>query len=199
MPEDAGTTLPSTIEASCSAAVDSLPHSHGTLGRYLLLRVLGHGGFGVVWEAYDPVLDRKIAVKLLMPSSALRGQIVTEAQALARVHHANVVSVFDAGVQKAGDHELAYVAMELVVGGTLKQWLSDGKRGLGEILSRYLLAAHGLEAAHEVGLVHRDFKPSNVLLGDDGRVRVSDFGLALVGGAAAAASGGAARDGSGPT
>ena len=197
VPEDAGTTLPSTIEASCSAAVESLPHSHGMLGRYLLLRVLGHGGFGVVWEAYDPVLDRKIAVKLLMPSSAVRGQIVTEAQALARVHHPNVVSVFDAGVQKAGDHELAYVAMELVVGRTLKQWPGDERRALGETLDRFILAARGLEAAHAVGLVHRDFKPSNVLLGDDGRVRVSDFGLALVAGAAPEAA--AAREGGGPT
>ncbi|MGZ3439952.1 MAG: serine/threonine-protein kinase, partial [Polyangia bacterium] len=162
----------------------SLPRSHGALGRYVLLRVLGHGGFGVVWEAYDPVLDRKIAVKLLMPSAAVRGQIVTEAQALARVHHPNVVAVFDAGVEGAGNHELAFIAMELVVGRTLRQWLADSKRSRAEVLDHFLPAARALDAAHAAGLVHRDFKPSNVLLGDDGRVRVSDFGLAIVDGVA---------------
>src|SRR5262249_61350666 len=86
---------------------------------------------GVVWKAYDPVLDRKIALKLLVSPSSTRGSFVTEAQAMARVQHPNVVTVYDAGVQQVGELELAYVAMELVVGCTLKQWL-DGPGGSPE-------------------------------------------------------------------
>jgi tetratricopeptide (TPR) repeat protein len=179
---DLGTTLPSTVEASCAEAVAALPRNYGALGRYVLLEVVGQGGMGVVWQAYDPVLDRKIALKLIVPTAGARGQIVSEAQAMARIQHPNVVTVYDAGVQHAGDHELAYVAMELVAGKTLKQWLDGQERPLDEQVAMFMLAGRGLEAAHAAGLVHRDFKPSNVLLGDDGRVRVSDFGLALLSG-----------------
>ena len=175
------TTL-STSAANAAAAVDALPRGYGTLGRYALIEHIGHGGMGVVWKAYDPLLDRKIALKLLASPSAAHGNIVAEAQAMARVQHPNVITVHDAGVQQAGAHALAYVAMELVEGQTLKQWLDAGGRPLGECVELFMLAGRGLAAAHDAGLVHRDFKPSNVLLGDDGRVRVSDFGLALLGG-----------------
>ncbi|HEY7953815.1 MAG TPA: serine/threonine-protein kinase, partial [Polyangia bacterium] len=168
--------------------VAALPHNYGTLGRYVLLGILGQGGMGVVWEAYDPVLDRKIALKLI-PGASARGQIVGEAQAMGRIQHPNVVVVHDAGVHPAGDHDLTYVAMELVGGGTLKQWLENPSHSLEERLDRFLLAGAGLEAAHLAGLVHRDFKPSNVLLGEDGRVRVSDFGLALMSGEASSGDG----------
>ncbi|HEY2745403.1 MAG TPA: serine/threonine-protein kinase [Polyangia bacterium] len=177
MPDGYSTTLSATAEES-AAAVAALPRTYGVLGRYALLEMIGHGGMGVVWKAYDPLLDRKVALKLL----ASRGNVVVEAQAMARVQHPNVITVYDAGVQKAGTRELAYVAMELVEGRTLKAWLDAEPRSAEECLELFLLAGRGLLAAHDAGLVHRDFKPSNVLLGDDGRVRVSDFGLALVGG-----------------
>ena len=180
MPPTESTTLSATAEES-AAAVAALPRAYGALGRYALLEMIGHGGMGVVWKAYDPVLDRKVALKLLASPSATRGTVVSEAQAMARVQHPNVITVYDAGVQSAGAHELAYVAMELVEGRTLKAWLDAEPRAPEACLELFTLAGRGLAAAHEAGLVHRDFKPSNVLLGEDGRVRVSDFGLALVG------------------
>ncbi|HEY1584942.1 MAG TPA: serine/threonine-protein kinase, partial [Polyangia bacterium] len=176
MADGYSTTLSATAEES-AAAVAALPRTYGVLGRYALLEMIGHGGMGVVWKAYDPLLDRKVALKLL----ASRGNVVVEAQAMARVQHPNVITVYDAGVQKAGTHELAYVAMELVEGRTLKAWLDAEARTTEACLELFLIAGRGLCAAHDAGLVHRDFKPSNVLLGNDGRVRVSDFGLALVG------------------
>ena len=183
------TTL-SASAASAAAAVDALPRGYGTLGRYALLETIGHGGMGVVWKAYDPLLDRKIALKLLASATAAHGTIVAEAQAMARLQHPNVITVYDAGVQAAGGRALAYIAMELVEGRTLKQWLDAAPRPLAERVELFMLAGRGLAAAHDAGLVHRDFKPSNVLLGDDGRVRVSDFGLALFGGGEGAAPGG---------
>jgi len=180
-------TTMSTSAASATAAVDALPRGYGALGRYALLETIGHGGMGVVWKAYDPLLDRKIALKLLASPTVAQGSIVAEAQAMARVQHPNVITVYDAGVQQAGPQTLAYVAMELVEGRTLKQWLDAEPRPVAASLDLFILAGRGLAAAHDAGLVHRDFKPSNVLLGDDGRVRVSDFGLALLGTADGAA------------
>jgi eukaryotic-like serine/threonine-protein kinase len=150
-----------------------------TIGRYVILSLLGSGGMGVVYAAYDPVLDRKIALKLLHDgedgSGATtdgRARMQREAQALARLSHPNVIAVHD-----VGEHEGAmYIAMEIVVGGTLVEW-QRGKPWR-QILDAYIAAARGLAAAHRAELVHRDFKPENVLVGDDGRVRVTDFGLA---------------------
>ncbi len=155
---------------------DELPFG-GVIGRYLVLSVLGHGGMGVVYAAFDPVLDRKIAVKLLKQvfeddATEGRARMHREAQALARLTHPNVITVHD-----VSEHSGAmYIAMELVTGGTLRDW----QRGKSwrEIVEKYTLAARGLAAAHTAGLIHRDFKPENVLVGDDGRVRVTDFGLA---------------------
>ncbi|HEY1816097.1 MAG TPA: serine/threonine-protein kinase [Kofleriaceae bacterium] len=147
------------------------------LGRYVVLDVLGKGGMGIVYSAYDPVLDRRIALKLLREetgedASAGRVRMHREAQALARLSHANVVPIHD-----VGDHGSAmYIAMELVQGKTLREW-QVGKPWR-DVLDAYLAAGRGLAAAHDAGLVHRDFKPDNVLVGDDGRVRVTDFGLA---------------------
>lgn len=147
------------------------------IGRHLVLSVLGHGGMGIVYAAYDPALDRKIAVKLLRElsgedSTEGRTRMQREAQALARLSHPNVITVHDVGEHRG----TIYIAMELVVGGTLNDWQKD--KSWREILEVYISSAHGLAAAHAVGLIHRDFKPENVLVGDDGRVRVTDFGLA---------------------
>ncbi|WP_267556437.1 serine/threonine-protein kinase [Corallococcus sp. BB11-1] len=149
------------------------------VGRYLLLRKLGQGGMGVVYAAYDPDLDRKVALKLLHPnhqreSEEARSRLMREAQAMARVSHPNVIPVFDVGIW--GDQ--VFVAMELVDGGTLGTWLKESRRSWSEVLERYLQAGRGLQAAHDAGLVHRDFKPANVLVSRAGRVYVTDFGLA---------------------
>jgi len=152
------------------------------LGRYVVIGSLGAGGMGVVYTAYDPELDRKLAVKLLRgrrhadDTSAAR--LLREAKAMARLTHPNVITVHDVGT--LGDQ--VFVAMEYVAGPTLRVWQTLAPRGWRETLAVYLQAGRGLAAAHAVGLVHRDFKPDNVIVGDDGRVRVLDFGLARAGG-----------------
>ncbi len=147
------------------------------IGRYLILERVGAGGMGVVFSAYDPELDRRVAIKVL--ASDLLGEesrlrLLREAQAMARLSHPNVVPVYDAGT----DDGRVFVAMEFVQGVTLREWLDGEARGWTDVLDTMRRAALGLEAAHEAGLVHRDFKPDNVMVGDDGRVRVLDFGLA---------------------
>ncbi|MCY1019648.1 serine/threonine-protein kinase [Pyxidicoccus sp. MSG2] len=150
------------------------------VGRFIPLKVLGQGGMGVVYAAYDPDLDRKVALKLLRVTSADtdleagRTRLLREAQAMARVSHPNVIPVFDVGEWD----EQVFVTMELVEGGTLRDWQQAKPRSWRETLQTYLSAGRGLEAAHAAGLVHRDFKPTNVLVGRDGRVFVTDFGLA---------------------
>ncbi|MBA3539070.1 MAG: serine/threonine protein kinase [Deltaproteobacteria bacterium] len=150
------------------------------VGRYLVLASLGAGGMGVVFSAYDPQLDRKIALKLLRTNIGIntkeaRARLRREAQAIAQLSHPNVVNVYDVGATEEGD---VYIAMEFVEGDTLTQWLKKFARTPREIVDVFLQAARGLFAAHSVGLLHRDFKPDNVLVGGDGRVRVTDFGLA---------------------
>jgi tetratricopeptide (TPR) repeat protein len=156
------------------------------LGRYIVIDVLGEGGMGVVYSAYDPELDRKVAIKLLQAgpedgrgssSSGSTDQqwLTREAQAMARLSHPNVIAVHDVG-QLPGRR--VFVAMEQVDGVTLRIWLRDKVRPWREVLEVMVAAGHGLAAAHKGGLVHRDFKPDNVLVGNDGRVRVMDFGLA---------------------
>ncbi|KIG17920.1 High-affnity carbon uptake protein Hat/HatR [Enhygromyxa salina] len=153
------------------------------MGRYVLLDQLGTGAMGVVYSAYDPELDRKLALKLLHPGSssreakATRNRLRREAQALARLTHPNVVAVHDVGTH-AGR---VFVAMEFVAGRTLRQWVRADPlepQPVSAIIEVFTAAGRGLAAAHRAGLVHRDFKPENVLIGDDGLVRVVDFGLA---------------------
>ncbi len=147
------------------------------IDRFMVIGPLGSGGMGIVVEAYDPELDRKVAIKLLKSSRARpdsQARLLREAQAMARLSHANVVQVYDVGV--VGDQ--VFVAMELVIGQTLAQWLSCERRDWRAIVKVFAAAGRGLAAAHAVGLVHRDFKPDNVLIADDGQVRVADFGLA---------------------
>ncbi len=150
------------------------------VGRYLVLATLGSGGMGVVFTAYDPQLDRKVALKLLrgnlgVNAKEARTRLKREAQAIAQLNHPNVVGVYDVGTTESGD---VYIAMEFVEGDTLTSWLKKWPRTWREILDVFHQAARGLMAAHSVGLLHRDFKPDNVLVGGDGRVRVTDFGLA---------------------
>jgi tetratricopeptide (TPR) repeat protein len=150
-----------------------------TLGRYRLRERIGEGGMGVVFAAYDPELDRTVAVKVLHPGlggAGSRGEerLRREGQTMARMAHPNVIRVYDVGVQ--GD--IVFVAMEYIAGGTLKSWLADAPRSADTILAAFAQAARGLAAAHDADLVHRDFKPSNVLVSDDGRVLVTDFGVA---------------------
>lgn len=154
------------------------------LGRYVVLRRVGAGGMGVVYAAYDPELDRKVAVKLLRPDDGIdqssdtlsqrNRRLLREAQAMARLHHANVVTVHDVGTFEGQ----VFMAMEFVDGGTLREWLAARRRTWSEILAVFRQAGEGLVAAHAAGLAHRDFKPDNVLLGSDARVVVTDLGLA---------------------
>ena len=174
-----GTSLATLSGAAEPEEPDEL--ARGTaIGRYLLLGKLGAGGMGVVYVAHDPELDRKIALKLLLPragggsSDAGRARLLREAQALAKLSHPNVVAVHD-----VGQHEDAvWIAMEFVAGTTLERWAKARPRRWPEVLRVLTDAARGVTAAHGVGLVHRDLKPDNVMIGDDGRVRVMDFGLA---------------------
>lgn len=147
------------------------------VGRYVVLHRVAIGGMGVIYAAYDPELDRKVALKLLRPEregAGARSRLLREAQALGRLSHPNVLSVHDVGT--FGDQ--VFLALEFVEGESLAAWLRRTESAWPEILQIFLDAGRGLAAAHRAGLVHRDFKPDNVLLGDDGRTRVLDFGTA---------------------
>ncbi len=152
------------------------------LGRYVIVSQLGAGGMGVVYAAYDPELERRVALKLLLPdknasannSRAAKTRLLREAQALAKLSHPNVVAIHDVGVLE----DRVWLAMELVDGVTLTTWLEQQKPGWREIVEVMTAAGRGLQAAHEARLLHRDFKPDNVMVGHDGRVRVMDLGLA---------------------
>jgi serine/threonine protein kinase len=149
------------------------------VGRYLVERLVGVGGMGVVVAARDPDLDRLVALKLMGSAheagpEGTSARLLREGQAMARISHPNVVAVYDVGVVD----DQVFVAMELVVGKSLRAWLEGRAHTWREIVAVFTDAGRGLEAAHAAGLVHRDFKPDNVLVGDDGRVRVADFGLA---------------------
>jgi eukaryotic-like serine/threonine-protein kinase len=144
--------------------------------RYVLLDRIGAGGVGMVLEAYDPDLDRRIAIKLLhLRRTGDADGLLREGRAVAQLNHPNVVTVHDVG--KVGGQ--VFIAMERIKGASLRSWLDAEPRDLGSILDVFAQAGRGLAAAHRAGIVHRDVKPSNILVGDDGRVRVVDFGLAL--------------------
>ncbi|MHB8872751.1 MAG: tetratricopeptide repeat protein [Myxococcaceae bacterium] len=152
-----------------------------TLGRYVVRERVGAGAMGVVYAAHDPALDRKVALKLLHPerdagtaAEELRARLDREGRVMARLRHPNVITVHDVGTFEGR----SFVAMEFVEGHTLRQWLSSSPRTPPEVLACLLEAGRGLAAAHAEGLVHRDFKPDNVLVERTGRVVVTDFGLA---------------------
>lgn len=148
-----------------------------TIGRYLVVERIGVGGMGEVHKAYDPELGRVVAIKVMhreLDSDGGEQRLLREAQAIAQLSHPNVIAVHDVGTSDGA----LYVAMEFVDGLSLGAWLRSKPRDRDAILDVFLQAARGLAAAHDAGLVHRDFKPANVLVGADGRVRVLDFGLA---------------------
>lgn len=163
-----------------AAGLADLPRGT-SVGRYLVVGPLGRGGMGVVYKAFDPELDRAVALKLVavpdlgqVQAEGLRLRLSREARTLAQLSHPNVVSVFDVGSFEGS----VFVAMEFVAGQTLRRWLARPGRTPREILGVFAAAGAGLAAAHRLGIVHRDFKPDNVMVADDGRVRVLDFGLA---------------------
>jgi tetratricopeptide (TPR) repeat protein len=149
------------------------------LSRYELLDRIGAGGLGAVYAAYDPKLERRVAIKLLQ--SGARGDLLDEAKAMARLSHPNVVEVYDVGTfdePVGGARSGVFIVMELIEGPTLHQWLRARRRTWREIVAVYAAAGRGLAAAHRAGLVHRDFKPANVMIADERRPIVLDFGLA---------------------
>jgi eukaryotic-like serine/threonine-protein kinase len=177
--------LPGELLESEAAADNGLAPG-ATVGRYVILNLVGRGGMGEVYAAYDPQLDRKIALKLLHGRAArgtaartARERLLREAKAIARLSHPNVVVVHDAGAIDDPVHgDRVFLAMEFIEGNTLAAWLAATPRAWPEIRDVFAAAGEGLAAAHEAGLVHRDFKPQNVMVTRDGGVRVTDFGLA---------------------
>ncbi|HXU05417.1 MAG TPA: protein kinase [Polyangia bacterium] len=148
------------------------------VGRYQILGAVGRGGMGEVYAAYHPDLDRRIALKVVHGAdgrtSERRVRLLREARTIARLSHANVVTVYDAGT--FGDR--VFIAMELIDGGTIEQWLRAERRTWQQILDVFIQAGRGLAAAHAADVIHRDFKPQNVMIAKTGVVRVTDFGLA---------------------
>ena len=179
-----GETLPDTAEGPPLALASTrdpvaleaaATHEPIKIGRFVLLGKLGSGGMGVVYAAYDEELDRRVALKLVHEQLADRDRrLVQEARAAARLSHPNVVAIHDVGTWRGQ----VFLAMEYVDGPTLRAWLAERKRSVREILDVFVQAARGLAAAHAAGVVHRDFKPENVLIGAGPTVRVVDFGLA---------------------
>ncbi|MCR9163496.1 MAG: tetratricopeptide repeat protein [Nannocystaceae bacterium] len=173
-------TLPNETSGGSPAQREPEPLRRGdSVGRYTVLDRIGAGGMGVVYAAFDPQLDRRVALKVMHAGtdgptdSAGRARLLREAQAMAKLSHPNVITVHDVGTFG----ERVFVAMEFIEGATLRDWM-DSERAWPELVDAFVMAGRGLASAHAAGLVHRDFKPDNVLMGNDGRVLVMDFGLA---------------------
>ncbi len=166
---------------------ERLPRAGEQVGRYTIKRVVGVGGMGVVYEAHDAALDRRVAVKLLRPDLVDDTQLLVEAQAMARLQHANIAVIHDVGSFRGQ----LYLCMEYVDGATLRAWLAERSRSWREIVATFAAAGRGLAYVHAAGLVHLDFKPDNVLVSRSElatevgrrRVVVTDFGLARMVGA----------------
>jgi tRNA A-37 threonylcarbamoyl transferase component Bud32 len=179
------TGIPPGQSVSESAIVDLAaaepPRAGGTVGRYRLLQLVGRGGMGEVYAAHDPELDRKIAIKIMRadtyPDGIEAARLMREAQTIAKLSHPNLVTVYDVGTASGR----VFVAMELLEGDTIAAWLDRKRRPRAEILRVFIAAGRGLAAAHRAGIIHRDFKPQNVMVAPDGAVRVMDFGLAALG------------------
>jgi hypothetical protein len=169
---------PAATPSSTSAAPGVVLERGQSIDRFVVIGLVGRGGMGEVYAAYDPDLDRKVAIKLLRARGGDNGEgatrLLREAQAIAKLQHPNVVVVYDVGT--FGDS--VFIAMEFVEGRTLGGWMHAGQRSQKDILQVFHGAGLGLAAAHAAGLVHRDFKPDNVMVLNDGQVRVMDFGLA---------------------
>ncbi|KIG19110.1 Serine/threonine kinase PKN8 [Enhygromyxa salina] len=173
----ANETLGSLAALGGVANVDTDEALPKQIGRFAVLGKLGEGSMGVVFLGRDAELERKIAIKLIRANAiAIAGvrRLVREAQGLARLSHPNVIQVHEIGEHRGS----MFVAMEYVEGATLRDWMDPNRRSWRETLDILRQAGRGLEAAHIAGLVHRDFKPANIMVGIDGRARVLDFGLA---------------------
>ncbi|MEM6994967.1 MAG: serine/threonine-protein kinase [Myxococcota bacterium] len=171
--------------ADVKANLFGRPRQSVVLSRYVLLEKIGSGALGVVYAAYDPELDRKVAIKLLRNGPRQRPRLVAEARAMAKVDHPNVMAVHDVGLydepgppSPGVDRHGVFVVMDLVEGVDLFSWCRQAGRSRDRVVAAFVGAGRGLAAAHAAGLVHRDFKPANVLVDAEGRVRVLDFGLA---------------------
>jgi serine/threonine-protein kinase len=165
------------IIAEAEARLFGGPRAPVRVGRFEVRARLGRGGFGVVYAAFDPELDREVALKLLRPDRSTgddRERMMREARAMARLAHPNVVPIYEVGF----DDGRVFLAMERVPGRTAREWLDEVKPSWREIVRVFVQAGRGLAAAHTAKLVHRDFKPENVLVGEDHRARVTDFGIA---------------------
>src|SRR6185436_16983925 len=169
-----------TVEGGVRAA-EARPEPQ-MIDRYVILGTVGEGAMGIVYRAFDPDLDRTVALKVLRDRRsrhADRGtRFLREAQSLARLKHPNVVTVYDVGF--VGDQ--MFISMELVDGMALSAWLEEEPRTWRATLAVVISAGRGLAAAHQAGLVHRDVKPDNILIGWDGVSRIADFGLARMAG-----------------
>ena len=179
-PSGPGLSAPGLGATTAAGRLAHLPRGT-SVGRYLVADLLGRGGMGVVYKAFDPELDRPLALKLVAVPDAgpdraegMRLRLSREARTLAQLSHPNVVSVYDVGTFEGS----VFVAMEFVAGQTLRRWLKRSEHAPRDIVRVFGDAGTGLAAAHRLGIVHRDFKPDNVMVSDDGRVRVLDFGLA---------------------
>jgi tetratricopeptide (TPR) repeat protein len=174
------------LEARIREALVGTPAEPIRIDRFIVLERLGAGTTGVVFAAFDPRLDRKVALKLVRADGdAARERVLAEAQAMAKLSDPNVVAVYDAS-EASGQ---LYIAMELVSGGDVRRWRAETPRSLDDIVAVFVQAGRGLAAAHAQGLIHGDVKPENILVGD-GLVKVADFGLARAETAAAAMRGG---------
>ena len=176
--DQTGVVDPRAFRSSNATGLAATLNRGSTLGRYTVLEKLGEGGMGVVFAAFDSELNRKVALKLL--SSAhdpeARARLLREAQSMAKLAHPNVLAIHD--VTTTGEDVV--MVMEFVDGGTLRDWRMRERPGWRDALCVLLAAGEGLAAAHAGGLIHRDFKPDNILVGKDGRIRVADFGIARV-------------------
>lgn len=171
-------TTGSSFSADKAPGPDTVLPRGTKVGHFSLEQPLGAGGMGLVYLAYDSRLDRHVALKCVRERRGDVQQLLSEARIMAQLAHPNVVPVYDV-IEADGQ---TFIAMELVVGRTLRQWLDSAPRTWEQIVDLFLEAGAGLSAAHQAGIVHGDVKPGNVLVGKDERVRVTDFGLASVGG-----------------
>jgi serine/threonine protein kinase len=186
LPTTVGLGAPDTAASPRSSSIEE-PTRGQSIGRFIVLRTLGIGGMGMVVSAYDPKLERTVALKLIRPDVAptegatgARARLLREAQAMAKLRHPNVVSVFEVGEFEGQ----VFLAMEHVPGTTLGEWAHERRReprGWIRTVAAFVDAGRALVAAHALGMIHRDFKPANVLVEGD-RVQVTDFGIASVGG-----------------